>query len=73
MNTMNQVSNEKRAISWHDWASVFIGIALLCNPGFPQFAAAGRVAFFLMIGGIAAFAASLFLLKPRLTPSVAAD
>ena len=59
------------AVGRHDWASVFIGIALLYNPAFPLFAPAGRVAFFLVMASIAAFAASLFLLKPRLTPSVA--
>ena len=37
----------------------------------PLFALTGRVVFFLAIASIAAFASSLFLLKPRLTPSVA--
>jgi ABC-type antimicrobial peptide transport system permease subunit len=59
------------AVRRYDWASLFIGMALLYNPAFPLFALTGRVAFFLVIASITAFAASLFLLKPRLTPSVA--
>ena len=55
----------------YGWASLSIGMALLYNPVFPLFALTGRVAFFLVIASITAFAASLFLLKPRLTPSVA--
>lgn|SRR5512147_1960677 len=58
------------AVRRYDWASLFIGMALLYNPVFPLFALTGRVAFFLVIASITAFAASLFLLKPRLTPSV---
>jgi hypothetical protein len=54
-----------------DWASLFVGIALLYNPIFPMFPLAGHAAFFLVIASITAFAASLFLLKPRLTPAVA--
>ena len=59
------------AVRRYDWASLFIGMALLFNPVFPLFALTGRMAFFLVIASITAFAASLFLLKPRLTPSVA--
>ena len=65
------------ALQRYDWASLFIGIALLYNPVFPPFALlppfalAGEVAFLLVIASITAFAASLFLLKRRLTPSVA--
>ena len=55
----------------YDWASLFIGMALLYNPVFPLFALNGPAAFFLVIASITPFAASLFLLKPRLTPSVA--
>lgn len=58
------------AVRRYDWASLFIGMALLYNPVFPLFALTGRVAFFLVIASITAFASSLFLLKPRLTPSV---
>ncbi len=54
-----------------DWASLFVGIALLYNPIFPLFTLTGRVAFFLVIASMPAFAASLFLLKPCLTPSAA--
>jgi hypothetical protein len=54
----------------YDWASLFIGMALLYNPVFPVFALTGPGAFFLVIASITPFAASLFLLKPRLTPSV---
>jgi hypothetical protein len=60
------------AVRRYDWASLFIGVALLYNPVFPPFAFTGRAAFFLVIASLIAFAASLFLLKPRLTPSVAA-
>lgn len=60
------------AVRRYDWASLFVGMAVLYNPVFPPFALTGRVAFFLVIASIAPFAASLFLLKPRLTPSVAA-
>ena len=55
----------------YDWATLFVGMAVLYNPVFPLFALTDRVAFFLVIASIIAFAASLFLLKPRLTPSVA--
>jgi hypothetical protein len=44
---------------------------LLFNPVFPLFALTGRVALFLVIASITAFAASLFLLKPQLAPSLA--
>jgi len=54
----------------YDWASLFIGMALLYNPVFPLFELSGPGAFFLVIASITPFAASLFLLKPRLTPSV---
>jgi len=53
----------------YGWASLFAGMALLYNPVFPAFALAGRAAFFLVIASITAFAASLYLLKPRLAPS----
>lgn len=59
------------AVRRYGWASLFIGMALLYNPVFPLFALTGRVAFFFVIASITAFAASLFLLKPRLTPSAA--
>jgi hypothetical protein len=59
------------AVRKYDWVSLFVGIALLFNPVFPLFTLSGRVAYFLVIASITAFAASLFLLKPRLTPSVA--
>jgi hypothetical protein len=59
------------AVRKYDWSTLFIGTALLYNPVFPLFALNGRVAYFLVIASITAFAASLFLLKPRLTPSVA--
>jgi len=55
----------------HDWASLFVGIAVLYNPIFPLFALSGRLEFFLVLASVAAFAASLFLVRPRLTPSVA--
>jgi hypothetical protein len=55
----------------YDWVTLFVGMAVLYNPVIPLFALTGRVAFFLVIASITAFAASLFLLKPRLTPSVA--
>ena len=67
------------AVRRYDWASLFIGIALLYNPVYPPFALvppfalAGRVAFLLVIATIAAFALSLLLPKPRLTPAVAGD
>lgn len=51
----------------YDWMILFVGIALLYNPVFPLFALSGRVAFFLVLASITAFAASLFLLKPRVT------
>jgi hypothetical protein len=57
------------AVRRYDWASLFVGMAVLYNPVFPLFALSGRVGFFLVIASITAFAASLFLLKPRLTPS----
>jgi hypothetical protein len=60
------------AVRRYDWASLFIGVALLYNPVFPPLAFTGRAAFFLVIASLIAFAASLFLLKPRRTPSVAA-
>ena len=60
------------AVRSYDWSILFIGIALLYNPVSPLFALTGRAAFFLVLASITAFAASLFLLKPRLTPSVAA-
>jgi hypothetical protein len=59
------------AVRRYDWASLFAAIALLYNPVFPLFTLTGRVAFFLVIASIIAFAASLFLLKPRLTPPAA--
>jgi hypothetical protein len=55
----------------YDWASLFIGLALLYNPVFPLFALTGPGAFVLVIASIAPFAASLFLLKPSLTPAAA--
>ncbi len=54
----------------YGWASLFAGMALLYNPVLPAFALAGRPAFFLVIASIAVFGSSLFLLKPRLAPSV---
>lgn len=59
------------AVRKYDWSTLFIGMALLYNPVFPLFALTGHVAYFLVIASITAFATSLFLLKPRLTPSVA--
>jgi hypothetical protein len=55
----------------YDWASLFVGMAVLYNQIVPLFAFSGRVAFFVLIASMAPFAASLFLLKPRPTPSVA--
>jgi hypothetical protein len=59
------------AVRRYDWASLFIGLALVYNPVLPPFALTGRMAYFLVIASITPFAASLFLLKPSLTPSVA--
>jgi len=58
------------AVRRYDWVGLFVGMAVLCNPVFPRFALSGRVGFFLVIASITTFASSLFLLKPRLTPSV---
>lgn len=59
------------AVGRHDWASLFAGIALLYNPLYPLFALTGRLEFLLVIASAGAFAASLFLLKPRLALPVA--
>jgi len=66
-----RVAFQAGGVHKYDWLILFAGIALLYNPVFPLFALSGRVAFFLVTASTAAFAASLFLLKPRLTPSVA--
>ncbi len=60
------------AVGRHDWASLFVGIAVLYNPLFPLFALVGRLEFSLVIASATAFAASLFLLKPRVALSAAA-
>ena len=56
----------------YEWVTLFAGMAVLYNPVFPLFALTGHWAFIFVIASITAFAASLFLLKPRLKPSVAA-
>jgi hypothetical protein len=61
------------AVRRYDWSTLFLGMALLYNPVFSAFALAGRAAFLLVIASIVPFAASLFLLKPRLTPAVAGN
>lgn len=45
----------------HDWAVLFVGIAVLYNPVFPMFTLAGTPAFLLVAASVAAFAASLFM------------
>ena len=48
------------------WVTLFLGVSMLYNPVFPLFELAGGVAFLLEVATMAAFASSMFLLKPRL-------
>jgi hypothetical protein len=66
-----RVAFQAAAMGKYDWAVLFIGTALLYNPVFPPFALTGHAAFLLVIASITAFAASLFLMKPRLAAPVA--